>query len=77
MPSLPISIKNYNVLKWKIHLVWGSTLPKIRITSKKALSKSCLKFNFVQKRLQAHMSISPWSGARGLERFASLKNNNV
>ncbi len=50
-------------------LAW--TLPKIRITSKKASNKSCLKLNFIQKSPGAHMSISPWSGARGLERLAS------
>ncbi len=33
--------------------------------------------NFVRKSLGAHTSISPWSGARGLKRFPSLKNNNV
>ncbi len=35
--SLAFNYKNYDVLKWKIRLVWGSTLLKIRITSKKRL----------------------------------------
>ncbi len=33
----------------KLHSIQDSTLPKIRITSKKASNKSCLKLNFVQK----------------------------
>ncbi len=55
----------------------GSTLLKIRIKSKKASNKSCLKLNFVQKCPPAHISTPPKSGARWLERFSSLKNNNA
>ncbi len=45
-------------------------LPKIHITSKKALSKSCLELNFIQKSPQVHMSIiHPWNGAWWLERW--------
>ncbi len=39
----------YQYSKWKVDSVWGSTQPKIRVTSKKALNKSCSKLNFVQK----------------------------
>ncbi len=31
----------------KVDTVWGSTLPKIGIASKKALNESCSKLNFV------------------------------
>ncbi len=55
--------KYYNVLEWEICLLWGSTLPKIRITSKKASNKSCLELNFIQKSLGVHMSISTTSRA--------------
>ncbi len=40
-------------------------LPKIPVISKNASNKSCSKLSFLQKTLQAHMSISPKSGARG------------
>ncbi len=48
-------------------------LPKIRIVSKKASNKSCSELNFIQESPRAHKSISPWSGARELERLAGLK----
>ncbi len=47
-------------------------LPKICITSKKASHKSCSELNFVQKSPRVHMSISPQSGARALERLIWL-----
>ncbi len=61
----------------KVDSFQGSTLPKIRIASKKALNKSCSKLNFIPKCPRTHMSIFPQSGARWLERFPSLQNNNV
>ncbi len=66
-----------NIQNGKVDSVWSSTPPKIRIGSKKASNKTCLKLNFVQKNLRAHMSIFPRSGARGLERFPFLKNYYV
>ncbi len=48
-------------------------LPKLRITSKKASNSCCLELNFVQKSQRVHMSISPQSGAKGLERLIWLK----
>ncbi len=48
--------------------LWSSTLPKIRIISKKASNKNCSELNFVAKNLRAHMSISLTSGARKLQR---------
>ncbi len=48
-----------NIQNGKVDSVWDSTQPKIRITSKKVLNKSCSKLNFVQKNPQAHLSISP------------------
>ncbi len=47
-----------NIQNGKVDSVWGSTPLKIHISSKKALNKSCLKLNFVQKIPGAHMSIS-------------------
>ncbi len=55
--------------------MYSSTLPKIRIASKKASKKSC-SLNFAQKSPRVHISASPRSRARGLERFPSLKNKN-
>ncbi len=57
--------------------LWDSTRPNIYITSKKASNKSCSKPNFTQKSSRAHMSISPTSGARGLQRSICLKSYNV
>ncbi len=57
--------------------LWGSILPKIRITSKKASNKNCSKLNFAQKSPRAHMSISPTSGTRGHQRSVCLKSYNV
>ncbi len=56
--------------------LYGSALLKIRI-SKKASNKSCLELNFVQKSSWAHISISPRSGDRGLQRSVCLKSYNV
>ncbi len=50
-----------------------STLPKIRFTLKNALSKSCWALNSVQKSHWAYMSVSPRSGAKGLQRLPSWK----
>ncbi len=57
--------------------LWGSTRPKIRITSKKASNKSCSKSNFAQKSLMVHMSISLTSEARGSKDQYVLKSYNV
>ncbi len=66
-----VCLKSYNVQKHKkIHSLWGSTMPKIRIIWKKASNKSCSVLNFVQKSLLLYMSISPSCEARELQRFA-------
>ncbi len=57
----------------KLGSFYGSTLPKIHMISNKASNRSCLKLNFIQKRLETHMSISPQGGGRGLERLIWLK----
>ncbi len=44
---------------------------------KKSSNKGCSELNVVQKSLRAHMYIYPQSGARGLERYPSLKYYNV
>ncbi len=49
-----------NIQNGKVDSVWGSTPLKIRITSKKALNKSCSKLNFVQKIPRAHVSTPPF-----------------
>ncbi len=41
----------------KVDPVWGSTQPKIRVTSIKALNKSCLKLNFVQSKKARKITI--------------------
>ncbi len=68
---------NIALAKGKIHSLQGWMLPKIHVTSEKASNKSCSELNFVPKSLRAHMSISPQSGARGLERLILLKYNTV
>ncbi len=62
-----------NIQNEKVFSVWGSTQPKIRIASKKALNKNCSKLNFVQKRPRAHISISP---VIGLE-LGDLKDSHL
>ncbi len=57
----------------KLHSIYGSTLPKISIVSKKASNKNCSELNLVQKSPWVNMSISPWSGARAFERLACSK----
>ncbi len=56
--------------------LYGSTLPKIRNTWKKAWNESCSELNFVQESQRAHMSVfpPPQNGARGLQRLIWLKN---
>ncbi len=53
-----VHLKSYNVQKWKLDSLWGSALPKIRITSKKASNKSCSELNFV-KKVGGHICLSP------------------
>ncbi len=49
--------------------------PKRHIMSKNDSNKSWFGFNLVQISQQAHMSISPWMEAIGLQRLSSLKYN--
>ncbi len=52
----------------KLGSLYGTTLPKISIISKKASNKSCLELNFIQESPQVHMFIRPRSEARVLQR---------
>ncbi len=61
----------------EVDLLWGWMLPKIRIISKNASSKSCRALNSVQKSHLAHMSLSPKSGGRGSKYCYHLKYYNV
>ncbi len=56
----------------KLGSLYGSTLPKIRVISKKASNKSCLELNFVQNSASTYV-YPLWSEARGLERLIRLK----
>ncbi len=67
------SLKYYNVQKWESEFTLGSTLPKIRIISKHASTKSCGELNSVQKSKYAYMFIFLWSGAGGLQRLICFK----
>ncbi len=49
------------------------TLQKIPIISKNSSNKNCSKINFLQTTHWTHISISPRSGARGLQRLPFLK----
>ncbi len=63
------SLKYYNVLKWEKYIHFrAECCQKYRLYRKKASSKDCLELNCQQKTQWMHMSIPPWSGARGLER---------
>ncbi len=61
----------------KLGSLWGSTLPRIRITSRKASNKNCLELNFVQKSQWDHMSVSHRGGTRGFSIFVHYKISNV
>ncbi len=61
----------------KLDSLWGSVMPKIRNTSKKASNRSCSELNFIQKSFRAHMSISPRSGAWGFSISVYYKISNV
>ncbi len=50
-------------------------LPKIRIISKNALSKSYSELNFVQKCQWAHLSTTSRSGPKGFQTLPRLKYN--
>ncbi len=52
-------------------------LQTIWIISKKGSNKSCSELNFLQKTLWTHISVSPRSGAKGLQRFPFLISYNV
>ncbi len=59
---------------WNVEIgsLKGWTLLKVPIILKNVLDKSSLKLNFLQKKKTqwTHISISPSSGARGLQRLA-------
>ncbi len=59
--------------KEKVDSFWCSMLPKIPIISRYSSNKSHWPINFSQKSQWEHMSISPKSAARRLERLPCLK----
>ncbi len=61
----------YVLLYWngKLDSVWGSPLPKIGIIRENVSNKSCWALNSKEKSPLAHVSISPQSGARWLEKI--------
>ncbi len=64
--------------KWTNFCIYGRTLAKIHIASKKGSNKRCSELNFVQKSLGTYMSIPlPRSEARGHKRYPPLKYYNV
>ncbi len=71
------SLKYYNVEKQKSRFTLGLDAAENTHCIKKGSNKCGLELNFVQKSLQAHMSIYPQSGARGLERYLFFKYYNV
>ncbi len=64
------------ILYWKgkVDSFAGWTLPKLPIISKNCSNKSIWALHFKQKSQWAHMSISPTSGATGLERLVCFKD---
>ncbi len=69
------SLKCNYVQKRESSFSLGLDTQKYASHQKKRSNKSFLPFNFEQENLRGHMSTSPHSGARGLERFPSLKYN--
>ncbi len=67
-----ICLKSYTCRNGKLGSLYGSTLPKRSLISKKASNKSCLELNSIQKNPWAHMSISPRSGVGGSKDFPFL-----
>ncbi len=63
-----VCLKSYNAQKREIRFTLGLNAAKNTHYMKKALNKSCLEMNFLQKSLRAHMSISPTSGVSELQR---------
>ncbi len=61
----------YDVWKLRNRLTLRLNVAENTNYMKKVLNKSCLELNFLQKSQLAHMSISPQSGDRGLERLMS------
>ncbi len=63
----------------KLDSLWGSMLPKIRITSKKASNNSCSELNFVQKTSRAFEALIstsiPWCFGRYKIPFNGVFNN--
>ncbi len=57
------------VLKCQITFNLGLSAAKDTNHINKSSIKSCLELNFLQKSSRAHISISPKSGARGVERL--------
>ncbi len=76
LERLPRS-KYYNIWKWEKRLNLGWRLPQILTICKKVSNKSFWDLNYLQKTQWAHMSIFPWSGAMGLQRFPCSKYYKV
>ncbi len=75
-PGLPIRAqKNMRQYLLNVPCTFNLGLNSAKNTHqvKKASNKSCSKLNFLQKNPGTHMSISPQSGARWLERLICLK----
>ncbi len=69
--------KYCNELKQESRFILGLNTAKNTVISKTASNKSYWELNFLQKTQWAHVSISPRSGARGLQRLSCFKYNNV
>ncbi len=66
-----------NVQKREIRFTLGLNAAKNSQFLKKTSNKSCSKSKNAQKSPRAHMSISPTSGARELQRSVCLKSYNA
>ncbi len=63
-----VCLKSFNVQNWEIRFILGlSDAKNTQYIKKKASDKSCLELDFVQKSPRAHKSISPMSGAGGIQ----------
>ncbi len=76
--NLRDDVTGFELQKWESRLSLLLNVAKNRhYVKKKGLNKSCSKLNFVQKKSASAYVYLPRSGARGVERFPSLKNNNI
>ncbi len=67
-------LKYYNVLEWESGFTLGMDAANNTNYIKKSLKQKLFSIKFPTKTLWTHISIFPWSVARGLQRLSFLKS---